>query len=404
MAPNGEAVGYFGWRHDQDWYRVPLDGLRRRQRAQRRPRGGARRDRVAAGLRLRRAQADRGARPQGRARARCATSASRPASPTSSWSCAPTSAATWTCATTCACAPRSASRVRRAASSSPTTTRRTPSALADGTRAGLPGARRRRRLPLHRRRAAGAGHRGGAARAGRRASMEVLREPDGALLVRADDGQAAGARAPAQPVRAGGLDLDPAFGGQRRRQPRRAVSPDRRQSPARGRRRARAQQHAARPRRRSPAGASGNGLLYPKGDVDFWQAPLPSDGAGEVAVTVTGVSGMALDVRALTLAIARGRALQDQRRCAGHQPPGDRRRALLPAASARGDREGIELPRSVHRHGLGDPERAPQARSRRCCCWPARLPRARTSSVGRRRRCPTSAPRSIARTMRPPTR
>ena len=51
-----------------------------------------------------------------------------------------------------------------------------------------------------------------------------------------------------------------------------------------------------------PAGASGNGLLFPKGDVDFWQAPLPADGAGEVAITVTGVAGMALDVRALTLA------------------------------------------------------------------------------------------------------
>jgi hypothetical protein len=27
LAPGGEAVGYLGWRHDQDWYRLPLAGL-----------------------------------------------------------------------------------------------------------------------------------------------------------------------------------------------------------------------------------------------------------------------------------------------------------------------------------------------------------------------------------------
>jgi hypothetical protein len=27
LAPGGEAVGYLGWRHDQDWYRLPLGGL-----------------------------------------------------------------------------------------------------------------------------------------------------------------------------------------------------------------------------------------------------------------------------------------------------------------------------------------------------------------------------------------
>jgi hypothetical protein len=50
-----------------------------------------------------------------------------------------------------------------------------------------------------------------------------------------------------------------------------------------------------------PAGASGNGLLFPKGDVDFWQAP-PPDPTVEAAITVTGIAGMVLDVRALTLA------------------------------------------------------------------------------------------------------
>jgi hypothetical protein len=27
LAPGGEAVGYYGWRHDQDWYRVPTAGV-----------------------------------------------------------------------------------------------------------------------------------------------------------------------------------------------------------------------------------------------------------------------------------------------------------------------------------------------------------------------------------------
>jgi hypothetical protein len=27
LAPGGEAVGYLGWRHDQDWYRLPLGGV-----------------------------------------------------------------------------------------------------------------------------------------------------------------------------------------------------------------------------------------------------------------------------------------------------------------------------------------------------------------------------------------
>ena len=27
LAPGGEAVGYLGWRHDQDWYRLPTTGL-----------------------------------------------------------------------------------------------------------------------------------------------------------------------------------------------------------------------------------------------------------------------------------------------------------------------------------------------------------------------------------------
>ena len=51
-----------------------------------------------------------------------------------------------------------------------------------------------------------------------------------------------------------------------------------------------------------PAGASGNGLLYPKGDVDFWQAPPPPTPRARSRSPSPAIAGMALDVRALTLA------------------------------------------------------------------------------------------------------
>jgi hypothetical protein len=47
------------------------------------------------------------------------------------------------------------------------------------------------------------------------------------------------------------------------------------------------------------AGAAGAGLLAPRGDVDFWQSPATPDAEGNVPVTVTGVPGLALDVRVL---------------------------------------------------------------------------------------------------------
>ena len=46
-----------------------------------------------------------------------------------------------------------------------------------------------------------------------------------------------------------------------------------------------------------PPGATGSGLVAPRGDVDFWQAPATPDSEGNVAVTVAGVPGVALDVR-----------------------------------------------------------------------------------------------------------
>ena len=52
-------------------------------------------------------------------------------------------------------------------------------------------------------------------------------------------------------------------------------------------------------------GERGNGLLAPRGDVDFWRL-APATGAGELKVGVGGVSGLALAVRVLS---ASGREL-----------------------------------------------------------------------------------------------
>jgi hypothetical protein len=46
-----------------------------------------------------------------------------------------------------------------------------------------------------------------------------------------------------------------------------------------------------------PPGAVGGGLIAPRGDVDFWQATASPDADGNVSVSVGGVPGLALDVR-----------------------------------------------------------------------------------------------------------
>jgi hypothetical protein len=46
-----------------------------------------------------------------------------------------------------------------------------------------------------------------------------------------------------------------------------------------------------------PAGAVGGGLIAPRGDADFWQASATPDADGNVTVSVTGVAGLTLDVR-----------------------------------------------------------------------------------------------------------
>jgi hypothetical protein len=46
-----------------------------------------------------------------------------------------------------------------------------------------------------------------------------------------------------------------------------------------------------------PPGAVGGGLIAPRGDVDFWQATAAPDAEGNVSVSVGGIPGLALDVR-----------------------------------------------------------------------------------------------------------
>jgi hypothetical protein len=51
-----------------------------------------------------------------------------------------------------------------------------------------------------------------------------------------------------------------------------------------------------------PPGAVGGGLIAPRGDADFWQAAATPDAEGNVTVSVGGVPGLTLDVRVRALA------------------------------------------------------------------------------------------------------
>lgn len=50
------------------------------------------------------------------------------------------------------------------------------------------------------------------------------------------------------------------------------------------------------------AGTSGSGLLYPRGDVDFWSIENPAGAGAPFAVSVHGIVGLNLDVRVQSLA------------------------------------------------------------------------------------------------------
>jgi len=299
IAPNGEAVGYFGSRHDQDWYRVPLDGLPEGSvlsadleavpgvtaslvvldsverkltevRGRKEERVPVRNIRLAPGdanifLLVR---ADVGRNLDVRYNLRVRTEVGKPGA--------------------------------AGGDLEPNDDARHASALADGTVQGYLG---RGDVDMYRYTAAEPLELDIEATAPERVDlrMEIIRETDNALLVRADEGKRQEPeRLPNLFVPAGSIliRLSAAKGDGNPDEPYRLTVASK--QPAAGAERE--PNNGAASATPLPAGAAGNGLLFPKGDVDFWQSPATADSAGEVAITVTGIAGMALDVRALTLA------------------------------------------------------------------------------------------------------
>lgn len=298
IAPNGEAVGYFGSRHDQDWYRVPLDGLPEGSvlsadleavpgvtaslvvldsverkltevRGRKEERVPVRNIRLAPGdanifLLVR---ADVGRNLDVRYNLRVRTEVGKPGA--------------------------------AGGDLEPNDDAQHASALADGTVQGYLG---RGDVDVFRYTAAGPLELDIEAAPPERVDvrMEIIRETDGALLLRADEGKRQEPeRLPNLFVPAGSIliRLSAPKGDGNPDEPYRLTIAS--HQPGQGAERE--PNNSAATATPLPAGASGNGLLYPKGDVDFWQAP-PTDPTAEAAITVTGIAGMVLDVRALTLA------------------------------------------------------------------------------------------------------
>jgi hypothetical protein len=129
--------------------------------------------------------------------------------------------------------------------------------------------------------------------------LEVIREPDGLLLVRSDVGKRhEPERVPNLFAPAGSL-LIRLVGGKADGNPdepyRLTVASHRPEAGAE-----REPNGTAASATPLPAGATGTGLLFPRGDVDYWQAPATPDAEGNVAVTVTGIAGTALELRVLS--------------------------------------------------------------------------------------------------------
>jgi len=130
--------------------------------------------------------------------------------------------------------------------------------------------------------------------------LEVVREPDGLLLVRADSGRRQEPeRLPNLAAPAGSLliRLTAGKGDGNPDEPYRLTVVSHRPEPG-AEREPNGTAASATP---IPGGGTGNGLLFPRGDVDFWQSPATADAEGNVAVTATGVSGLALDLHVLSL-------------------------------------------------------------------------------------------------------
>jgi hypothetical protein len=298
VAPNGEAVGYFGARHDQDWYRVPLDGL---------PEGSVLSadleavPGVTASLQVFDSVERKLTEARGRKEERVAMRNVRlaPAEPNIFLVVRAESGRNLDVRYNLRLRTEVAKPGAAGGDLEPNDDAQHASALTDGAVQGYLG---RGDVDVYRYTAAEPLELNIEAAPPERVDMrvEIIRETDGALLLRADEGKRQEPeRLPNLFVPAGSIliRLAAARGDGNPDEPYRLTVASHRPEPG-AEREPNNTGGAATP---LAPGTAGNGLLYPKGDVDFWQAPAQPDAAGEVAITLTGIVGMALDVRALSL-------------------------------------------------------------------------------------------------------
>jgi hypothetical protein len=299
LSPSGEAVGYFGWRKDQDWYRVPLDGLPEGSslsadleavpgvtasllvldsverkltevRGRKEERVAVRNIRLPAGepyLYLQ-ARADAGRNLEVRYNLRLRTEVARPGG--------------------------------AGGDLEPNDDAQHANPITDGTVQGYLG---RGDIDVYRYTAAEPLELDVEAAPPERVDvkLEIVREPDGLLLVRADAGRRhEPERLPNLFVAAGSIliRLSAAKGDGNSDEPYRLTVASHR--PEEG------AEHEPNGTAASAtlltAGGTGNGLLFPRGDVDFWQGAVTPDGEGNVALTATGITGLALELRVASFA------------------------------------------------------------------------------------------------------
>jgi hypothetical protein len=299
LSPTGEAVGYFGWRKDQDWYRVPLDGLAEGSvlsadleavpgvtasllvfdsverklmevRGRKEERVALRNIRLPAGepalfLQVR---ADAGRNVDVRYNLRVRTEIAKPGG-----------------------AGGDLEPNDDAAHANP---------LADGTVQGYLG---RGDIDVYRYSAAEPLELDVEAAPPERVDlkMEIIREPDGLLLVRSDVGKRHEPERLANVFVAPGSVLIRLYAARddgNADEPYRLTVSSRQPQPG-AEREPNGTAAAAMP---LVGGTAGNGLLFPRGDVDFWQSPVTADAEGNVAITASGIAGLAIDLRVITLA------------------------------------------------------------------------------------------------------
>ncbi|HET6279455.1 MAG TPA: hypothetical protein VFH73_00755 [Polyangia bacterium] len=129
--------------------------------------------------------------------------------------------------------------------------------------------------------------------------LEVVRESDGAVLAKADAGKRQEAERLPNLYSAGGpvlIRLSGNKGDGNPDEPYRLTVSSRPPDPAGERE----PNGSAASRTPLAVGATGTGLLFPRGDVDLWQVTAAADAAGTVPVTVTGIAGLVLDVRVMS--------------------------------------------------------------------------------------------------------